>query len=169
VKAKSSAARCRVVLIVGIVVLSLASCRGMNGFSGVSAARYPYLPDSMNEDVDLSVAEFAAVRLTAYYNCPGNLTAKLMRQSARCFLGPDSVDLFVDTVTQASWDVHVAGARFSVSDDQVVRAYAEAGDIAMDWLRRFFPGVDEAHMRVIFSIKGYQIGVYNSGQFVIAR
>ena len=137
-KAKSSAARCRVVLIVGIVVFSLASCRGMNGFSGVSAARYPYLPDSMNEDVDLSVAEFAAVRLTAYYNCPGNLTAKLMRQSARCFLGP--FHRLIRRHRDAGFlGCSCRGARFSVSDDQVVRA-AEAGDIAMDWLRRFFLG-----------------------------
>jgi len=158
--------------IFAVVVLAgcaLASCWGRNGMSEASAARYAYLPDSLNADADVSVAEFAAVRFTAYYNCPGNLTSRLMRQSARCFLGTNSIDLFIDTVTQAYWNTHVAGSRFSVGDDQVIRAYAEAGDVAMDWLRRFFPGVDDRNMRIIFSIKGYQIGVYSCGEFVISR
>lgn len=69
-------------MIVSIAVCSLASCWGRVRLAGVSAATYPYLPDSLNEDADLSVAEFAAVRLTAYYNCPGNLTARLLQKRA---------------------------------------------------------------------------------------
>jgi len=117
----------------------------------------------------MSVAELAAIRVTAYYNCPGALTTRLVRQSARCFLGPTSIDLFVDTRTQPEWDTHLGAARFSVSDAEVAAAYGEAGAVATEWLTRFFPGVAPGSMRVIFTVKGYQIGIYSTGRFTIVR
>lgn len=135
----------------------------------VGAVSYQYLPKGLNEPLEITFGEFAAVRLTAYYNCPGNLTSKLMRQSVRCYLGPESVDLFVDTICQPSWDTHIGDARFSVGDDEVAGAYQEAGPVPMTWLTRFFPGTPEDRMRVIFMIRGYQIGIYQNGKFTIAR
>lgn len=134
-----------------------------------AASTYYYLPDALNAEEKISAAEMAALKLTAYYNCSGNLTSKLVRQSVRCFLGSDSVDLFVDTLPQTGWNVHMGGAKFSCPDAEVARAYAEAGAVAMDWLVRFFPGVPAPNMRVVFTIKGYQIGTYTQGKFTIAR
>ncbi len=151
-------------VIAGIVAPALPGGAGSAG-----AAPLPYLPEAFNEEAKVSVAELAAIRVTAYYNCPGTLTARLVRQSARCYLGPASIDLFVDTRTQPEWDAHLGGASFRVSDAEVAAAYAEAGAVAMDWLGRFFPGVAPESMRVIFTVKGYQIGVYSAGRFTILR
>ncbi|MCR4425365.1 MAG: hypothetical protein NUW23_04135 [Firmicutes bacterium] len=149
------------------VLAAVAVALALAGLAG--AAVYPYLPDSFNQPANLSVAEFAAVRLTAYYNCPGALTTKLMRQSVRCFLGPTSVDLFVDTLTQPTWDVYIAGTNFTVSDSEIAAAFEEAAAAPMTWLTRFFPGVPQESMRVIFSIKGFQVGIYQGGRFTLTR
>ncbi len=151
-------------VVAGIVLLGLPG-----GTGSADAASLPYLPEAFNQEAKVSVAELAAIRVTAYYNCPGTLTTKLVRQSARCFLGPTSIDLFVDTRTQPGWDTHLGAASFSVSDFEVAAAYAEAGAVAMDWLARFFPGVSPESMRAIFSVKGYQVGVYSAGRFTISR
>jgi hypothetical protein len=151
-------------LIVSVVV------PGFGGGAGsAQAASLPYLSEALNQEAKMSVAELAAIRVTAYYNCPGALTTRLVRQSARCFLGPTSIDLFVDTRTQPEWDTHLGAARFSVSDAEVAAAYGEAGAVATEWLTRFFPGVAPGSMRVIFTVKGYQIGIYSTGRFTIVR
>ena len=139
------------------------------GAGSAEAASLPYLPEALSQEAKMSVAELAAIRVTAYYNCPGNLTTRLVRQSARCFLGSTSIDLFVDTRTQPGWDTHLGAASFSVSDAEVAAAYTEAGAVAMEWLSRFFPGVSPQSMRVIFTVKGYQIGIYSAGRFAIVR
>ena len=151
-------------LVAGVVVSDLGGGAGY-----AEAASLPYLSEALNQDAKISVAELAAIRVTAYYNCPGNLTTKLVRQSARCFLGSTSIDLFVDTRTQPGWDTHLGAASFSVSDAEVAAAYTEAGAVAMEWLSRFFPGVSPQSMRVIFTVKGYQIGIYSAGRFAIVR
>ena len=151
-------------LVVGVVVPHLGG-----GAGSAEAASLPYLPEALNQEAKMSVAELAAIRVTAYYNCPGTLTTRLVRQSARCFLGSASIDLFVDTRTQPGWDTHLGAAGFSVSDAEVAAAYAEAGAVATDWLTRFFPGVSPQSMRVIFTVKGYQIGIYTAGRFTIVR
>ncbi len=156
------------VLIV-VAVTGVARPLLLAGAGSANAAPLPYLPQALAEEARLSVAELAAIRVTAYYNCPGSLTNKLVRQSARCFLGPTSVDLFVDTRTQPGWDTHLEGASFSVGDAEVATAYAEAGAVAADWLTRFLPGVSPRSMRVVFSIKGYQIGIYTAGRFEVCR
>jgi hypothetical protein len=140
------------VLVAGVVVPDF---RG--GAGSAEAAALPYLPEALNQEAKMSVAELAAIRVTAYYNCPGTLTTRLVRQSARCFLGPTSIDLFVDTRTQPGWDTHLGAASFGVSDAEVAAAYAEAGAVATE------------SMRVIFTVKGYQIGIYSAGRFTIAR
>ena len=150
----------------------LSCCDGRgSGHAGVGAqvSAYYYLPEEYNAAAQISVAEFAALRLTAYYNSPGALTSKLVRQSVRCFLGEHYIDLFVDTLTQTSWDAHVGAARFSVSDAEVMRAYSEAGAVATQWLALFFPDVDPARFRVIFTIKGYEVGIYTQGRFTLSR
>ncbi len=151
-------------VVTGVVVPDLSG-----GAGSADAASLPYLPEALSQEAKVSVAELAAMRVTAYYNCPGTLTTRLVRQSARCFLGTTSIDLFVDTRTQPGWDTHLGAASFGVSDAEVAAAYAEAGAVAMEWLARFFPGVSPQNMRAIFSVKGYQIGVYSAGRFTIAR
>lgn len=160
----SLAALLAAALIAGAVVPDLGG-----GAGSATAASLPYLSEALSQEAKVSVAELAAIRVTAYYNCPGTLTTRLVRQSARCFLGPASIDLFVDTRTQPGWDTHLGAANFSVSDAEVAAAYAEAGAVATEWLTRFFPGVVPHSMRVIFTVKGYQIGIYSAGQFTIAR
>ena len=151
-------------LVYGVVVPGLGG-----GPASAEAASLPYLSEALNQEAKISVAELAAIRVTAYYNCPGTLTTRLVRQSARCFLGSTSIDLFVDTRTQPGWDTHLGAANFGVSDTEVAAAYAEAGAVATEWLTRFFPGVAPQSMRVIFTVKGYQIGIYSAGRFVVAR
>lgn len=151
-------------LVAGVVVPDLGG-----GAGSAEAASLPYLSEALNQEARISVAELAAIRVTAYYNCPGTLTTRLVRQSARCFLGAASIDLFVDTRTQPGWDTHLGAAGFSVSDAEVAAAYAEAGAVATEWLTRFFPGVSPQSMRVIFTVKGYQIGIYSAGRFTIVR
>jgi len=151
-------------LVAGVVVSGLRADAG-----SAEAASLPYLSEALNQEAEISVAELAAIRVTAYYNCPGSLTTRLMRQSARCFLGSTSIDLFVDTRTQPGWDTHLGAANFSVSDSEVAAAYTEAGAVATEWLTRFFAGVSPQSMRVIFTVKGYQIGIYSAGRFAIIR
>lgn len=151
-------------LVAGAVMSDLGG-----GAGSAEAASLPYLSETLNQEAKISVAELAAIRVTAYYNCPGTLTTRLVRQSARCFLGPTSIDLFVDTRAQPGWDTHLGAASFSVSDAEVAAAYAEAGAVATEWLTRFFPGVAPQSMRVIFTVKGYQIGIYSADRFTVVR
>lgn len=161
------------VIVLGIACCGAAVTAAPMPWPGVpgpeQSVSFPYLPNSLNEIVPITAGQLSALTVTAYYNAPGALTPRIMRQSVRCFLGPESVDLFVDTLAQPTWDEYVIGTQFSVTDSEVTEAYAEAGAVAMAWLRRYFPGVPDASMRVIFSVKGHQIGIYKQGVFAIVR
>ena len=73
------------VLTVALVVGAVAPDLG-GGAGSAEAASLPYLSEALNQEAKISMAELAAIRVPAYYNCPGNLTTRRVRQSARCFL-----------------------------------------------------------------------------------
>jgi hypothetical protein len=137
--------------------------------AAIASTKYFYLSSDLNSDVSLSKGEFAALQLTAYYNNTGSLTSRLVRQSVRAMLGPMSLDVLVDTFVQESWPVHKGGTEFSISDAELMLAYMEAGEVVLGWVGRYFPDISTRAVNIIFTIKGFKLGVYQQGKFTIQK
>jgi hypothetical protein len=152
--------------IAGAIALAVVLCAvGM----ALGSTKYFYLSTDQNTDVTLTKGELAALQLTAYYNNTGSLTSRLIRQSLRAFLGSMSLDIIVDTVVQESWQVSKGGADFAVSDGEVMLAYMEAGDMVLSWVHRYFPDIQPKAVNIVFTIKGFKVGVYQQGKFTIEK
>lgn len=137
--------------------------------AAVASTKFFYLSSDLNTEVSLTKGELAALQLTAYYNNTGSLTSRLVRQSVRAILGPMSLDVFVDTYAQDSWPVHKGGTEFSISDAEVIMAYMEAGETVLGWVFRYFPDISTRAVNVVFTIKGFKLGVYQQGKFILEK
>lgn len=136
----------------------------------VSAAEdnlFPYITTYLEQEIKISMADYAALSLTSYYNNTAALTDKLIRQSVRCILGESTVDIFVDTITQDIWDKYKLGEGFDVSDEEVIKAYYDAAQIVNGWVKKYFYDIDMDYVRIVFTIQGYLVGIYQFGEFTI--
>lgn len=130
---------------------------------------FPYVTTYLGQQVSISMADYAALSLTAYYNNTAAMTDKLIRQSVRCVLGDSTVDIFVDTITQDEWDTYVLGEGFSAPDEEVVQAYWDAAQVVNGWVQKYFYDIDMDYVRIVFTVKGYLVGIYQFGEFSIIR
>ena len=135
--------------------------------AGVGAQSVGLLPAGrVHAAAQISVAEFAA-GLTAYYNSgrPHIQTGQAERQMLP---GEHYIDLFVDTLTPdqlgcARGGCEVLGERRR-GDEGLLWAGAVATQCSLSsrtWIH--------ARFRVIFTIKGYEVGIYTQGRFTLSR
>lgn len=122
--------------------------------------------------IDVDILEMNSTLNTALYA----LTPKVIKNSFYCVkYRPDGsnnwyLGVVVDTRPQVGWNVYIGEGKFSVSDDEVRRAYREAGETVVNTMLNFLAmGTDPDIIVVDFRINSVHIGVYTRGVMELAN
>lgn len=126
-------------------------------------AYYKWAPEEFNEPHTLTEAEFRVLRMNAEMNCRDHLTDRLVKTSFLAVCFNDTLQLYVNTNCQPSWDTHIGNGRFSVSDRELRATYGEAGANVMKYVEVYLPGVDKERVLVFFAVRGIDVGIWCNG------
>lgn len=119
-----------------------------------------------------SRVEWEVQKMVAEENNESFLSTKLNKQGLSANMFYNSVEkkqelsIYIDTNTQATWNVYLGNGRFSVSDREVKAAYIEAGTFVKNEIvgKRFDEIVSsDFNVVVYFSNRGSSVGVWKNG------
>lgn len=115
----------------------------------------------------IAMAEWQALKLTAYSNTEVGVTDRLIRTSCAALTLPSGLNLIVDTRTQPAWDVYLGNGQFACPDREVRAAYQEAVEPIIRYTHAFFPEIADKDIQIDFFMHNSEVGSWQGGKMTL--
>lgn len=125
---------------------------------------YPFLPPTYAQPFVPSIADWQALRLSAYGASTTRITDNFSRQQLSCFLTPKGLAMTLDLLPQPEWKHYAGQGRFAAPLDRVRPDLQQAVDFTLKYTRNFFPEIKDGDITIALHIRSERVGVWENGK-----
>lgn len=133
-----------------------------------AAGLYPYLPEEMGGQVNVSQADYLALKMTAYNSRSQRIATKLVSVAMQANARGDSlvIDAFVE-LTEKEKANYLGDGKFSYPTAELAPLLQEGVDFIDKLAPLYFAGLDKRFLVINLFMKGALIGSASGGQLKV--